>query len=118
MYIKTRCTQCGSSDYHNIKLHAFEKAVFEDFVDANRYLIDHIEVAETISEEEMAQAVFQELRGYVYDGVTVRELCRILKECFGVVARYCCDVIQRLKIEMDMYSPDHQHLYFVEGARV
>ena len=48
MYIKTRCTQCDDSDFHNIKLHAFEKAVFENFVDASRHLIDHIEVAKTI----------------------------------------------------------------------
>ena len=63
MHIKASCTQCGNSDFHNIKLYAFEKTVFEDFADTNRYLIDHIEVAETISEEEMERAFFQELCG-------------------------------------------------------
>ena len=73
-----------------------------------------MEVDGTVTEERIASLVLQELRGHAYDGVTVNELCRILKECFGVVAVYCCDLIQRLKLEMDMYCLDGQHLYFVQ----
>jgi hypothetical protein len=80
-----------------------------------RYLIENIDVDETISEEEMARSVLQELRSYVYDGITTYELCRVLKESFGVVAAYCCDLIQLMKIELDMYCPDRQHLYFVKA---
>ncbi|PQV43200.1 hypothetical protein [Methanohalophilus euhalobius] len=78
------------------------------------YLINNMEVDGTVTEEKIAHLVLQELRGHVYDGVTVNELCRILKKCFGVVAVYCCDLIQKLKLELDMYCPDKQHLYFVQ----
>jgi transposase len=70
-------------------------------------------VDETTSEKEIALSVMQELRGRVYDGITTCELCRVLKEYFGVVAVYYCDLIQRMKIELDMHCPDKQHLYFV-----
>jgi hypothetical protein len=116
MYIRTHCTHCGQPDYHDIKLHALEHTVFDDLTHATRYSVEHIEVAETLSEEEMAHAVMQELRGYVQDGVTVQELCNVLKRYFGVVANHCCDLIQRLKIEMDLYCPDRSHLYFVEAV--
>lgn len=81
-----------------------------------RYLIENIDVNETNSEEEMQDLCSKNFRGYVYDGITTYELCHILKEYFGVVAVYCCDLIQRIKLEMDMYCPDHQHLYFVEPS--
>lgn len=61
---------------------------------------------ETTSEKEIAVSVMQELRGHVYDGITTCELCRVLKEYFGVVAVYCCDLIQKMKIELDRYCPE------------
>ena len=47
--------------------------------------------------------------------MTTLELCKILKDKFGILEQYCCDIVQRLKVELDMYSPDHRHLYFVWG---
>lgn len=72
-----------------------------------------MKVGETITEEELAASILRELQGYVYDGITTRQLCKVLKDKFGVAFQYCCDIVQRLKIEMDMYSPDRQHLYYV-----
>ncbi|WP_440952065.1 hypothetical protein [Methanococcoides sp. FTZ1] len=116
MYVRTRCSHCNKVDYHDIAINTLvRKTVFSDHSQMMRYLIENIDVDETISEEEMARSVLQELRGYVYDGITTYELCRILKEYFGVVAMHCCDLIQKMKIELDMYCPDHQHLYFVEA---
>lgn len=112
MFIRTQCTQCDNADYHNIKLHALEHIVFDDLAQACRYTVEHIEVADTISEEEMAALVMQELRGRVRHGIEISELCRIVKECFGVAANYCCDIIQRIKLEAGMYSPDKVHLYY------
>ena len=55
-----------------------------------------------------------------FTGVSERELTEIVDslrdtevENIEVVAAYCCDLIQRMKIELDMYCPDRQHLYFV-----
>jgi hypothetical protein len=55
-----------------------------------------------------------ELAGHVYNRISTNEFCKILKEKFGVLEQYCCDLIQQLKTEMDMYCPDRRHLYYVE----
>lgn len=113
-YINTRCTKCGNLDYHNLKLYCIEQIRFDGKTDIHSYKIRDIEVTDTVSQEEFAESVLHELADHVYNGITTKELCRILERQFGVMARYCCDVIQRLKIELDMYCPDHNHLYYVE----
>lgn len=70
MFIRTRCTQCGNPDYHSIKLHALEHTVFDDLTHACKYTLEHIEVADTISEEEMATLIMRELKGQVRNGVS------------------------------------------------
>jgi hypothetical protein len=76
--------------------------------------VEDLNVRDTVTEEELARCVICELRDYVHDGMTVDEFCKILKTHFGVASHYCCDLIQRIKIEMGMYCPDRQHLYYVE----
>gem|GEM_PF-4195980 len=39
----------------------------------------------------------------MYNGISTNELCKVLKGKFGVLEQYCCDLVQRLKIELDMY---------------
>ncbi|MCD4702926.1 MAG: hypothetical protein K8R64_01265 [Methanosarcinaceae archaeon] len=82
---------------------------------ATEHISIRIDVDETISEEEMATTVLQELEGHVYNGIITRELCHILMDCFGVVAAHCCDLVQGLKINLDMYCPDRRHLYYVDA---
>ena len=72
-----------------------------------------MEVCDTVSEEELARCIICELKDYMYDGMTVDEFCKLLKKYYGVASKYCCDLIQRMKIELDLYCPDRQHLYFV-----
>lgn len=112
MFIRTKCTICGNADYQDIRLHALERTVFDDLSHARRYTIEHIEVSETISEEEMAALIMRELRGQLKNGVSVEELCRIIRDYFGVASKYCCDIIQRIKYEAGMYCPDKKHLYY------
>ncbi len=112
MYIRTQRTQCGNVDYHNIKLHALEHTMFGDLTQACRHTIQHVEVTNTISEGEMAALIMQELRGRVHHGIEISDLCRIIKECFGLAVNYCCDIIQRIKLEAGMYSPDKVHFYY------
>ncbi|MCQ1535019.1 hypothetical protein FTO70_04810 [Methanosarcina sp. KYL-1] len=73
------------------------------------------ETADICSPEELATSVLHELAGHIYNGMTTSELCKILGDKFGVLEQYYCDIVQRLKVEPDMYCPDHQHLYFVEA---
>lgn len=114
MYIRTYCPNCKQANYHGININVLaHTTTFSDRSRAIRYLVENIDVDDTISEEDMAVAVLRELEGHVYNGITTRELCHILMDCFGVVAAHCCDLVQKLKIDLDMYCPDRRHLYFV-----
>ncbi|WP_235856311.1 hypothetical protein [Methanolobus halotolerans] len=79
--------------------------------------MEDVEVRDTVSEEHLVKDVLRELMGHIYNRITVSELCKILKDNFDILSRYCCDFIQRLIIELDMYCPDRKHPYFVEGNK-
>ena len=86
----------------------------QEFGDSFPSVVVGAEVTDTVSEEELAISVVHELRDFMYDGMTTDEFCKLLKKYFGVASRYCCDLIQRMKIELDMYCPDRRHLYFLK----
>ncbi|MDP2216014.1 MAG: hypothetical protein Q8J68_01815 [Methanolobus sp.] len=109
MYIKTKCPVCGEDSFHCIKLHQRNAYIGDRKIS----WVTSAEVTDTCSPEELVESVMYELASHVYDGITTRELCRILREKFSVLEQYCCDIVQRLKNEMYMYCPDRQHLYYV-----
>jgi hypothetical protein len=116
MYIHTQCKYCKRDNWHDIAVNALEhRTTYSDGSQTTDYTIIDLEVDESITEEELAASILRELQGHVYNGITTRQLCKILKDNFGVAFRYCCDIVQRLKIELDMYCPDRQHLYYVEA---
>jgi hypothetical protein len=116
MFIRGKCPKCNEVFYQDLIVQCEEHHItFEDNRQMSYYLVKNLDVKETVSEEEMAQSVIRELKGYVYNGITVRELYHTLQTYFGVVAIHCCDLIQRIKIDLDMYCPDREHLYYVNS---
>lgn len=114
MFIYGKCPKCKESFYQDLLVHCVEHHItFEDYKQMSYYLVKNLDVKEIISEEEMAQSVVRELKGYVYNGITTKELCETLQKYFGIVAIHCCELIQRIKIDLDMYCPDRKHLYYV-----
>ncbi|WMW22770.1 hypothetical protein RE476_02810 [Methanolobus mangrovi] len=111
MYVKTKCPICGENSYHNLRLH--RRSLFLGGSKVS-WIID-ADVTDSCTPEELAKSALCVLADHVYNGISTNELCKILKEKFGVLEQYCCDLIQQLKIEMDMYCPDRQHLYYVEA---
>lgn len=107
MFIKTECPYYKKSAYNSVSLHCLETTFYSDLDSGTRYAVE-----ETIKEE-FIKDVLCTMSEHVNDGVEIKELCRILKTIFPVAAVYCCDVIQKLKEVMEMYSPDMRHLYFV-----
>lgn len=85
---------------------------FDDYTAACRYTINKIEVTDSVSEEELASTILYEIQNQIEDGVSVRQLCRIITDYYGVASNYCCDLIQRIKLELGMYCPDGGHLYY------
>jgi len=113
MFVKTECPYCKKNAYASLSLHCLETTLYSDMDSATRYAVEYVEIEETIKEEEFIKDVLCTMREHVNNGVEIKELCRILKTIFPVAAAYCCDVIQKLKEVMGMYSPDMRHLYFV-----
>ncbi|MHC1575987.1 MAG: hypothetical protein ACXQTE_01400 [Methanosarcinaceae archaeon] len=109
MYIKTKCSACGQENFHNLHLRVLEVIRGGE----SSFSVDDVLVTDTVAAEQLARDVLLELEGYVYDGISTDELCKMLKRYFGVAAKHCCDIIQRLKINLDMYCPDRKHLYYV-----
>lgn len=108
MYIKTTCPICGDGSFHHVRFHR-KRAFLAGKVKSE---ITAVEITDTCSQEELARSVLHELACHIYDGIETREICKILKDKFGILEQYCCDIVQQLKYEMKLYSPDRQHLYF------
>ncbi len=108
MYIKTICPVCGEPVCHDLLIR--EKVKLSKVPETE--IID-VQVLDSCTVDELSHEVLMSLSRYVYNGISTNELCRILKDKFRILERYCCDIVQRLKIELDMYCPDRQHLYFV-----
>ena len=114
MYVRTECSHCEKPAYHNGRLHALVHLPFDYLDHATCYTLAHIEVSESITEHEMAHSILQDLRGWVYDGMSIWGLCRTIKDNYGVAVRCCCDIIESLKLDLCMYSPDRKHLKVIE----
>lgn len=108
MYIKTICPVCGEPVCHDLLIR--EKVKLSTVPETE--IID-VQVLDNCTVEGLSHEVLVLLSRYVYNGISTNELCRILKDKFRILERYCCDIVQRLKIELDMYFPDRQHLYYV-----
>lgn len=115
MYVRAICPHCRNPIYHSVELHCLEMTPLSDLDSASQYVVEHIESKDAITEEALIGHVLNTIGQYLSDGMEVGELCKILKKYYGIAAAYCCDLIQRIKIELDMYSPDHMHLYFVRA---
>ncbi|WP_370575443.1 hypothetical protein [Methanomethylovorans sp.] len=109
MYIRTVCPTCGEVVYHNLRIHERET------IRASNSFIEIMDIGtlDSCTAEDLAHDALKVLSNHIYDGIFTSELCRILKEKFGILARHCCDIVQQLKIELNMYCPDRQHSYYV-----
>jgi hypothetical protein len=78
-------------------------------------VVKNIDVMETIAIEDLVRDIIRTLRVSIIDGIRIEELCTLIKKTFGIAKIYCYDIIEQIKIELDLYSPDKQHLYFVNA---
>ncbi|MGB9929518.1 MAG: hypothetical protein ACPK85_14145 [Methanosarcina sp.] len=114
MFIKAYCPVCGSEIYHNIRLHALEYLNFEKEETAYRYTIEKVEITDTLTEEKLVRDILSGLQRSIYDGIEIEVLAGILEVKYGVT-RVCCDsLIERIQLELDMYSSEKKRLYFAE----
>ncbi|WP_196296992.1 hypothetical protein [Methanosarcina barkeri] len=114
MFIKARCPVCGTNVYHNIRLHTLEHLNFEGDKQACRYMVENIEVTDSLTEEEFVRNILQGLQRVIHDGIEVEVLAGILKENYGITGTCCSGLIERIQLELDMYCPDRKKLYFAD----
>lgn len=114
MFIKTHCPVCGNEIYHDIRLSTLEHFLFEGEKQAYKYVIENIEVQDSLTEEELVRNILQSLQKIIYDGIEVEVLIGILEENYGVTGNCCRDLIERIQLELEMYCPDRKRLYFAD----
>jgi hypothetical protein len=100
LYFKSRCPKCLNPNWHDIHV-AFLGADWEE-----------VYLKETVSEEVFAAHVIRGVKDYIKDGIKIKDLCKILVDMYGIAKNFCCDLIQRIKLELCLYSPDRKRLFY------
>lgn len=100
MYVKSRCPRCGNPNWHDVHV-AFGEDIWKE---------THIK--DTVSEGIFVAQVIRGVRDYVKEGMKISELCRLLVEFFDIARNLCCDLIENIKLELCLYSPDGKHLHY------
>ena len=80
MFIKIHCPICDSDMYHDIRLSALEYLHFEGEREACRYVIENIEIQDSLTEEELVRSILKSLQKVIYDGIEVENLIEVLEE--------------------------------------
>ena len=114
MFIKIHCPICDSDMYHDIRLSALEYLHFEGEREACRYVIENIEIQDSLTEEELVRSILKSLQKVIYDGIEVENLIVVLEENYGVTESCCMGIIERIQLELGMYCPDRKRLYFAD----
>ena len=104
MYIKTKCAYCRKNSFHDVEVQGFRRG--------NKYSLIRARVTDNVTEEELLEQILRMAGEYIYDGIKISELCQLLRNNFGISPDYFCDLIERIKLELDMYCPDHERLYY------
>lgn len=114
MFIKINCPVCGGEAYHDIRLSALEYLHFEGEKQAWKYIIENIKVKDSLPEEEFVGSILQSMQKIIHDGIEVEVLIETLQEKYGVTESCCMDLIEKIQLELNMYCPDRERLYFAE----
>lgn len=110
-YHKFRCPICNGDFYCDMgyKIKArYKNGELKELVPQG------IEKRDSASANQLADDIIVSLQEHLYNGITIKKLCKMLHDIYGIVEDYCCDMIQRLKLKLCMYCPDRCHLYFVD----
>lgn len=78
-----------------------------------RKILKGVDVVESVAMDDFMKDVINVLKGEIKNGMSINRLSDILKKQFGIAKNCISDVIEWLKIELDLYCPDQVHLYFV-----
>lgn len=78
-------------------------------------MVESVEVVDALTEKDIVRDILQGLHRIIHDGIEIEVLVGILKENYGITGVCCRELIERIKLELDMYCPDMKKLYFVES---
>jgi hypothetical protein len=100
MFIKKHCPVCGTEVYHDIRLSALEYMRFEGENQACKYIIENIEVKDSLPEEDFVRSVLNELQKIVHNGIEIEVLIEILQDNYGVTSTCCTDLVEKIQLEL------------------
>ncbi|AKB78617.1 hypothetical protein MSHOH_2134 [Methanosarcina horonobensis HB-1 = JCM 15518] len=79
---------------------------------AYKYSLSNVEIIDTISEKDLLRYVFLSLGSMVYNGMKIEDLEDIVIEKFGITRPCCKELIEKIILELNLYTPDMKTLYF------
>jgi hypothetical protein len=96
---------CGDVEFLNVKVQIIEKRSGPQ--------IKGIELTDALTEQDMINQIIRTVSGQIDDGIEISYLRKILTSCFGIAPCHTYDLVERIKIELNLYCPDQKHLYHV-----
>lgn len=112
--VRVECPSCKTSAYHEVDIEYEVKNILKKEERVKSYDVKNINVNKSISEECFLKDILPSMDSFLRNGICIKEITDFLKKHHHIPDYYCNDVVQRIKIEYDMYSPDQQCLYFVK----
>jgi len=109
MYLETVCPHCGQPLASDVVI-SYQKTTTAT---ATCIVVKNVEVKETIYVEDLVEIIIDDIQSYLRDGISIQELYELIKTKFSITKTCIYDIIERIKFKLNLYSPDMNHLYFV-----
>lgn len=111
-YIKTICSKFKTSLSFGFHCTALRLPSSLIWIVQPRYMVEYIEVKDSVSEEELVE-ISCDLCMDLCATASKSTNSQVLAKYYGIAAAYCCDLVQRIKIELEIYCQDRRHLSLV-----
>ncbi len=108
-YLETVCPHCGQPIASDVVI-SYQKTTTPA---ATCIVVKNVEVQYTIPIDDLVRDVIDTIRSYIWDGISMHELCELIKTKFSITKTCCRDIIERIITELNLYSPDMEHLYYI-----
>lgn len=113
MWVKVGCPTCGEELYINIRM-GYVVRVSKGIPTVG---ITDIEPTDTCTSSELLRDMIKTIKPLIKDGIPVIELHKMISIGHGLPEKYCYDILQKLKDEMELCCPDKEHLYHIKWIR-
>lgn len=102
MYIKTTCLHCGKTNLHDVTIHCIEESNVVDGSISRLYVLENINVKDTVREEDLAKSIFKTLIEHKKLNTDKEGLVYILKDIFRLSAELANEIAEKIEAENEV----------------